>query len=178
MDVWFMPFQDDAAQERQMLEHPSDVSSYASISTSPQPLSEYELRSGSGFRGAMPLSPTEAMDEIWLQSRRESSSSATHQNEKSQTSSRRRAQNRAAQRAFRERKEKRARDLEEQLAKVTDKYKDLEIEFHQLQQAYDKLQQTLELLTCDDEGRANGEQLRRFLDIIQGKARMRVKSGA
>ncbi|KAF2673647.1 hypothetical protein BT63DRAFT_162394 [Microthyrium microscopicum] len=91
------------------------------------------------------------------------------------TPGRRETQNRAAQRAFRERKEKRARDLEEQLTSVTDKYKELESDYSQLQQSYDKLQQTLELLTCDDEGRTSGDQLRRFLDIIQGKARNKGK---
>jgi AP-1-like transcription factor len=88
---------------------------------------------------------------------------------------RRRAQNRAAQRAFRERKEKRAKELEEQLAEMSAKYKDLELEHLNLQDAHEKLQQTLELLTCDDDGRTSGEQLRRFLNIIQGKARTRVK---
>ncbi|KAF2091431.1 hypothetical protein K490DRAFT_52648 [Saccharata proteae CBS 121410] len=42
------------------------------------------------------------------------------------TSGRRRAQNRAAQRAFRERKEKHARDIEQQLAALTARYGKLE----------------------------------------------------
>jgi hypothetical protein len=59
---------------------------------------------------------------------------------------------------------------------MTEKYKDLETEHITLQQSHEKLQQTLELLTCDDEGRTSGEQLRRFLDIIQGKARTRIRN--
>jgi len=176
---WFMPFE-EPAQEHTNLEQPSEGSSYSSVS-------EYDMRSGSIFHQPqmvkesptmIPMSPSDVMmDEIWSPGRRESSSS-TQQGDKTQTSSRRRAQNRAAQRAFRERKEKRARDLEEQLASVTEKYKELESDYTQLQQSYDKLQQTLELLTCDDDGRTSGEQLRRFLDIIQGKARTKAKPGA
>ena len=58
---------------------------------------------------------------------------------------------------------------------MTEKYKDLEMEHVHLQQSHEKLQQTLELLTCDDDGRTSGEQLRRFLDIIQGKAKTKLK---
>ncbi|KAJ4292047.1 hypothetical protein N0V90_009946 [Kalmusia sp. IMI 367209] len=93
---------------------------------------------------------------------------------------RRRAQNRAAQRAFRERKEKHARDLEAQLAALTDKYNKLETSHSELSAAYEKLQKTIELLTQDDaegeddEGKqsrrrsSNSETLRKLLEIIHG----------
>ncbi|GME38591.1 Basic-leucine zipper (bZIP) transcription factor [Neofusicoccum parvum] len=62
------------------------------------------------------------------------------------TSGRRRAQNRAAQRAFRERKEKHAKDLETQLALLSEKYGKLEASHAELNTAYEKLRRTLELL--------------------------------
>ncbi|KAF1965482.1 hypothetical protein BU23DRAFT_23468 [Bimuria novae-zelandiae CBS 107.79] len=97
------------------------------------------------------------------------------------TSGRRRAQNRAAQRAFRERKEKHARDLEAQLAVLTEKYNKLETSHSDLNAAYEKLRKTIELLTQDDdaegddeEGKqlrrrsSNSETLRKLLDILHG----------
>jgi AP-1-like factor len=95
---------------------------------------------------------------------------------------RRRAQNRAAQRAFRERKEKHARDLEAQLAVLTEKYNKLESSHSELNAAYDKLRKTIELLTQDDDaegedddGRSvrrrssNTDTLRKLLDILHGE---------
>jgi seryl-tRNA synthetase len=95
---------------------------------------------------------------------------------------RRRAQNRAAQRAFRERKEKHARDLEAQLAQLTDKYNKLESSHTELNAAYEKLRKTIELLTQDDdaegedeEGKSirrrssNSDTLRKLLDILHGE---------
>ncbi|KAB2580156.1 Basic-leucine zipper (bZIP) transcription factor [Lasiodiplodia theobromae] len=64
------------------------------------------------------------------------------------TSGRRRAQNRAAQRAFRERKEKHAKDLEAQLAVLSDRYGKLEQSHAELNTAYERLRRTLELLTA------------------------------
>ncbi|OJD39016.1 basic-leucine zipper transcription factor [Diplodia corticola] len=61
---------------------------------------------------------------------------------------RRRAQNRAAQRAFRERKEKHAKDLEAQLAVLSDRYGRLEQSHAELNTAYERLRRTLELLTA------------------------------
>lgn len=99
------------------------------------------------------------------------------------TSGRRRAQNRAAQRAFRERKEKHAKDLESQLAALTDKYRSLESSHTELTAAYDKLRKTIELLTADDsteggEGKppSNADTLRKLLDILHGE--IKVKSEA
>jgi hypothetical protein len=99
------------------------------------------------------------------------------------TSGRRRAQNRAAQRAFRERKEKHAKDLESQLAALTEKYRSLESSHTELNAAYDKLRKTIELLTADD-GEGEGERnargpgtadtLRKLLDILHGE--IKVKS--
>ncbi|KAK8167739.1 hypothetical protein IWX90DRAFT_131701 [Phyllosticta citrichinensis] len=66
------------------------------------------------------------------------------------TSGRRRAQNRAAQRAFRERKEKHARDLEAQLALLSDKYTKLETSHAELSSAYEKLRRVIHLLTSDE----------------------------
>lgn len=97
---------------------------------------------------------------------------------------RRRAQNRAAQRAFRERKEKHARDLEAQLAVLTDKYNKLESSHSELNAAYGKLRKTIELLTQDDltssedesdkQARRRGshtETLRKLLEILHGDYR-------
>jgi chromosome segregation ATPase len=95
---------------------------------------------------------------------------------------RRRAQNRAAQRAFRERKEKHARDLETQLAALTDKYNKLETSHTELNAAYEKLRKTIELLTQDNddaEGEeedpkalrrrsSNSDTLRKLLEILHG----------
>ena len=103
---------------------------------------------------------------------------------------RRRAQNRAAQRAFRERKEKHARDLEAQLAVLTEKYNKLETSHSDLSAAYEKLRKTIELLTQDDECEgddeddkqirrrsSNSETLRKLLDILHGDFKgMVVKS--
>lgn len=92
-------------------------------------------------------------------------------------SQRRRAQNRAAQRAFRERKEKHARDLEAQLAALTDKYRTLETSHTELNAAYDKLRKTIELLTKDDgeedavRRSSNADTLRKLLDILHGEVR-------
>ncbi|KAF2636889.1 hypothetical protein P280DRAFT_552693 [Massarina eburnea CBS 473.64] len=72
------------------------------------------------------------------------------------TSGRRRAQNRAAQRAFRERKDKHARDLEVQLAALTDKHHRLQSSYSELNAAYEKLRKTIELITQDDD--AEGEE--------------------
>ncbi|KAK8197908.1 uncharacterized protein BKA78DRAFT_86419 [Phyllosticta capitalensis] len=67
------------------------------------------------------------------------------------TSGRRRAQNRAAQRAFRERKEKHARDLESQLAMLSEKYSKLETSHVELTSAYEKLRRVIHLLTSDEQ---------------------------
>ncbi|KAL0261988.1 hypothetical protein SLS55_003423 [Diplodia seriata] len=56
--------------------------------------------------------------------------------------------NRAAQRAFRERKEKHAKDLEAQLAVLSDRYGRLEQSHSELNTAYERLRRTLELLTA------------------------------
>jgi AP-1-like factor len=95
---------------------------------------------------------------------------------------RRRAQNRAAQRAFRERKEKHARDLEAQLAVLTEKYNKLESSHTELNASYDKLRKTIELLTQDDDAEgedednvtvrrrsSNTDTLRKLLDILHGE---------
>ncbi|KAH3952187.1 hypothetical protein HBI56_166980 [Parastagonospora nodorum] len=98
------------------------------------------------------------------------------------TSGRRRAQNRAAQRAFRERKEKHARDLEEQLSLLTDRYNKLEVSHSELNSAYEKLRKTIELLTQDDDAdgeyeegvaphrrSSNSDTLRKLLEILHGE---------
>ncbi|KAF2836106.1 hypothetical protein M501DRAFT_284549 [Patellaria atrata CBS 101060] len=90
------------------------------------------------------------------------------------TSGRRRAQNRAAQRAFRERKEKHAKDLESQLASLTDKFRSLETSHAELNAAYDKLRKTIELLT-KDEGPSNSDTLRKLLEILHGEVRVKVE---
>jgi len=170
VDLWFLPF-----EEPQTID-PSCSSELSSFSSA---LSEYDARNTSFYRqSCVPeTSPSDMgdlmLDDISISGRRTSTGSQS--GDKSQTSSRRRAQNRAAQRAFRERKEKRAKDLEEQLSIMSGKYKDLESQHHSLQMSHEKLQQTLELLTCDDDGRTSGEQLRRFLDIIQGKAKTKMR---
>lgn len=97
------------------------------------------------------------------------------------TNQRRRAQNRAAQRAFRERKEKHARDLETQLASLTEKYNKLEVSHTELNAAYEKLRKTIVLLTQDDDAEgeeedgktirrrnSNSERLRRMVEILHG----------
>lgn len=106
---------------------------------------------------------------------------------------RRRAQNRAAQRAFRERKEKHARDLEVQLAALTDKYNKLEVSHNELNAAYEKLRKTIELLTQDDDAEGEDEHgkiirrkssssdtLRKLLEILHGeiKGGITVKPGS
>ncbi|KAF1361273.1 hypothetical protein EJ07DRAFT_112233 [Lizonia empirigonia] len=108
------------------------------------------------------------------------------------TSGRRRAQNRAAQRAFRERKEKHARDLEVQLAALTDKYNKLEVSHNELNAAYEKLRKTIELLTQDDDAEGEDEYgkiirrkssssdtFRKLLEILHGeiKGGITVKPG-
>ncbi|KAH7361285.1 hypothetical protein BKA66DRAFT_592902 [Pyrenochaeta sp. MPI-SDFR-AT-0127] len=98
------------------------------------------------------------------------------------TSGRRRAQNRAAQRAFRERKEKHARDLEAQLAILSDKYNKLEVSHSDLNAAYEKLRKTIELLTQDNDAEgededgkttrrrsSNSDTLRKLLEILHGE---------
>ncbi|KAF2489407.1 hypothetical protein BU16DRAFT_531712 [Lophium mytilinum] len=113
------------------------------------------------------------------------------------TSGRRRAQNRAAQRAFRERKEKHAKDLEAQLAVLTDKYRHLESSHGELNAAYDKLRKTIELLTADDgessvdaesergtpsaqqqqqRKPSNADTLRKLLDILHGEVRVKSET--
>ena len=95
---------------------------------------------------------------------------------------RRRAQNRAAQRAFRERKEKHARDLEAQLAVLTDKHNKLETSYSELSAAYEKLRKTFELFTQEDDAEggeeedkqprrssSNSETMRKILDILHGE---------
>ncbi|EUC43993.1 hypothetical protein COCMIDRAFT_38118 [Bipolaris oryzae ATCC 44560] len=98
------------------------------------------------------------------------------------TSGRRRAQNRAAQRAFRERKEKHARDLENQLSILNEKYSKLEVSHSELNAAYEKLRKTIELLTQDDDAEGededgtstrrcstNSDTLRKLLEILHGE---------
>lgn len=99
------------------------------------------------------------------------------------TSGRRRAQNRAAQRAFRERKEKHARDLEDALSVLTEKYQNLESSHTELSAAYEKLKRTIELLTKDDDGGGaeaksghSKETLRNLLEIIHGEVGARTAS--
>ena len=91
------------------------------------------------------------------------------------TSGRRRAQNRAAQRAFRERKEKHARDLEEQLKAMTDKYRTLEANHAELGAAYEKLRKTVELLATSEEGisRTNADTLKKVLEILHGASKIK-----
>ncbi|KAF2455150.1 hypothetical protein BDY21DRAFT_373621 [Lineolata rhizophorae] len=94
------------------------------------------------------------------------------------TSGRRRAQNRAAQRAFRERKEKHARDLETQLAAMTEKYRSLETSHAELTAAYEKLRKTIELLTQPSDGEipSNADTLRKLLDILHGEIKIKTES--
>ncbi|EON66043.1 hypothetical protein W97_05286 [Coniosporium apollinis CBS 100218] len=68
--------------------------------------------------------------------------------------SRRRAQNRAAQRAFRERKERRTKDVEIQLATLKEEYRSLECSHAQLSASYEKMRKAMEVLT-----RGGGEKL-------------------
>lgn len=88
------------------------------------------------------------------------------------TSGRRRAQNRAAQRAFRERKEKHAKDLETQLALLSEKYGKLEASHAELNTAYEKLRRTLELLMSssgspdDDPDDDDGEEMDAEGDVV------------
>lgn len=56
---------------------------------------------------------------------------------------------------------------------MAQKYKDLELEYDELQSAYDKLQQMLELLTSDEPGDQSGDKLRKFFEILHGRARSR-----
>ncbi|KAF2746300.1 hypothetical protein M011DRAFT_425620 [Sporormia fimetaria CBS 119925] len=83
------------------------------------------------------------------------------------TSGRRRAQNRAAQRAFRERKEKHARDLETQLAALTEKYGKLEASHTELSISYEKLRKMLEILTQDDGDGTASKQKRNAYDTLK-----------
>jgi septal ring factor EnvC (AmiA/AmiB activator) len=90
------------------------------------------------------------------------------------TTQRRRAQNRAAQRAFRERKEKHAKDLEQQLAALTTKYRSLETSHAELAAAYEKLRKTIELLTKEEScgpstGGGGVEVLRKVLGILHAE---------
>ncbi|KAF1813343.1 hypothetical protein P152DRAFT_506943 [Eremomyces bilateralis CBS 781.70] len=97
------------------------------------------------------------------------------------TSGRRRAQNRAAQRAFRERKEKHARDLEGQLAALTEQYNTLESDHAELSAAYEKLRRTIEVLTKDDtedHPPSNADRLRRLLGILHGEVKKSSATGA
>ncbi|KAF2019327.1 hypothetical protein BU24DRAFT_489315 [Aaosphaeria arxii CBS 175.79] len=119
------------------------------------------------------------VDHLYVQGASSAPAERTHT-----TSGRRRAQNRAAQRAFRERKEKHARDLEAQLAVLTDKYNKLEGSHTELNAAYEKLRKTIELLTQDDDAEgeeeeagnksvwrrsSNSETLRKLLEILHGE---------
>ncbi|KAF1828160.1 hypothetical protein BDW02DRAFT_603690 [Decorospora gaudefroyi] len=107
------------------------------------------------------------------------------------TSGRRRAQNRAAQRAFRDRKEKHARDLESQLAALSDKFTKLETSHEKLNVAYDRLRATLEVIASSYGGGAEDEdggadRCRRsedsgtlrglLLDVLRGQGGTRLKS--
>jgi len=100
------------------------------------------------------------------------------------TSGRRRAQNRAAQRAFRERKEKHARDLEEALKAMTDKWKGAESRVRELEQRYEKLRKTVELLVGSKPAESGlqqhqhqqhsstvveGDTVRRVLEVLCGE---------
>ncbi|KAK3082281.1 hypothetical protein LTS18_007837 [Coniosporium uncinatum] len=104
---------------------------------------------------------------------------ATSQEKQHTTSGRRRAQNRAAQRAFRERKEKHARDLEVQLAALSEKHRKLETSHEELNAAYDKLRKTVELLTEKESEESasrptpqrNVNTLRKVLDILHGEVK-------
>jgi len=107
------------------------------------------------------------------------SRSSGHEQRTHATSGRRRAQNRAAQRAFRERKEKHARDLEQALSALTEKYRSLESSHSELNAAYEKLRKTIELLTNDDgdggdDTKQRKETLRKLLKIIHGEVGLRA----
>jgi len=114
------------------------------------------------------------------------SSAASSSDRSHATSSRRRAQNRAAQRAFRERKEKHARDLEDALSSMTEKWKGAEARVRELEGRYEKMRKTVELLVgCQQQQQqqsqqqsAKGEQvapglegetMRRVLEVLCGE---------
>ena len=78
---------------------------------------------------------------------------------------RRRAQNRAAQRAFRERKQKRAQELEIQLTALNEKYRALECSHADLNAAYNKLRKAMDVLTKDGD---DTDTLKRLLDVMCG----------
>jgi len=106
------------------------------------------------------------------------SSAASSSDRSHATSSRRRAQNRAAQRAFRERKEKHARDLEEALKGMTEKWKGAETRVRELEMRYEKMRKTVELLVgCQGSKAAEGingpsvvegDTMRRVLEVLCG----------
>ncbi|KAH7369686.1 hypothetical protein BKA65DRAFT_470944 [Rhexocercosporidium sp. MPI-PUGE-AT-0058] len=83
--------------------------------------------------------------------------------------SRRRAQNRAAQRAFRERREKRVRVLEEQVADITPKYNNMLRDHEILLQDHAKLQEILKLLTKYAAEKDSGSVLCRLVDLAVDK---------
>ncbi|KAF2433576.1 hypothetical protein EJ08DRAFT_59645 [Tothia fuscella] len=169
-----------------------DISASPSLTASPT-MSEFEMYSPPLYQSAfspipddlsfnsfsMPLTPSDfgSSDEALYSPRTAIAMPVGSAPEKTHaTSGRRRAQNRAAQRAFRERKEKHARDLEVQLAELSNKYQSLETTHAELSAAYDKLQKTLELLTTkEDVDSGSAETLRKFLSILHGEIRVKAE---
>jgi AP-1-like factor len=76
---------------------------------------------------------------------------------------RRRAQNRAAQRAFRERKEKRAQDVEAQLLVLTNKYAKLEESYSKLHAAYETLRKNIRTLTQDEDNKEEEQEDKKII---------------
>lgn len=191
-DYWLM--QNNVPCSGEMFDGSSDLSSAPSLSTSPVS-SQYEAMPVPVYQGPyshvpqeihygypMPMTPSEfgsADESPYCSPRQRVTELSYPQPERTHTTSgRRRAQNRAAQRAFRERKEKHAKDLESQLASLTDKYRTLESSHIELNAAYDKLRKTIELLTKDD-GEAppsNADTLRKLLDILHGEVKVKAES--
>ncbi|KAJ9635822.1 hypothetical protein H2199_008174 [Coniosporium tulheliwenetii] len=85
--------------------------------------------------------------------------------------SRRRAQNRAAQRAFRERKEKRAKDIEVQLVTLTERYRLLESSHAELSASYEKMRKAMEVLTRGDREKLidDADTVRDLLGVLCGE---------
>lgn len=84
---------------------------------------------------------------------------------------RRRAQNRAAQRAFRERKEKRAKDIEVQLVTLTERYRLLESSHAELSASYEKMRKAMEVLTRGDREKLidDADTVRDLLGVLCGE---------
>ncbi|KAF1987426.1 hypothetical protein K402DRAFT_392695 [Aulographum hederae CBS 113979] len=182
MEYW--PQQASYVPRSSMFDTTGEISPIPSLSSSPKILSNFESQPNSFYQPVfapfaademtfgyqLPLTPSDfgSADENSYCSPPPIASElayGTHQQQQQQhtaerthtTSGRRRAQNRAAQRAFRERKEKHARDLETQLAALSDKHRTLETSHAELQGAYNKLRRTVELLTASPSEEIDGE---------------------